>query len=169
MKNIIGFLSNKSGQSLLESMIALGVLITGFLGMLVLLSNSLGLYRVTSEQYIATYLASEGVEIVKNLLDSGVIQERAWGSVLPPGAYEIDYATDLQAESPSPYSARKILYSADIGRYGYGAGDETPFRRKIVIEEISSDEIRVNSIVDWVTRGGGQFSVNIEDHFMNWR
>ena len=42
--------------------------------MLSLLSNSIALNRVVNDQFIANYLAMEGIEVVKNIVDGNIIQ-----------------------------------------------------------------------------------------------
>lgn len=164
----------RRGQALIESLVAVTALTVGFLAMVALLSRSIGLYRVTTDQYTATYLAAEGLEIVKNLIDTGVIRDNpvgtvAWGTVLPAGTYEMDYFTDLDANRPELFADRVLNFDEGAKRYSYGPGQPTAYKRRIVVEAVSADEMKVNSVVDWTTRGGGQFSVNVEDHFFNWR
>lgn len=156
---------------MVEALIAITVLVVGFLGITDLLSRSLGLYRVTTDNYTATYLAAEGVELVKNLMDAGLIQNRAWGAIFPgqSAEYQIDYFTDLLVNAPQPYTGKFLSFDPETKLYSYAPGNQGIFRRRVVIEKIGQDEIKVNSIVDWVTRGGATFSTNVESHFFNWR
>jgi hypothetical protein len=160
---------DRAGQAIVEALIAITVLVVGFMGIVALLSRSTGLSRVTTDNYTAAYLAAEGVEIAKNLIDAGVIRNMQWGSVLPEGAYEMDYLTDLGLNGPESYGGRPLLLDANTGRYSYDSGAVTTFRRKILVENVTPNEIRVSAIVDWTSRGNAQFSVNVEDHFFNWR
>src|SRR6185369_4698812 len=65
----------RSGQSLIEAIIAITLLTIGFLGIARLLSQSLFFTKVVSDQTTATYLAAEGIEIVKNLIDHDVYMQ----------------------------------------------------------------------------------------------
>jgi hypothetical protein len=155
------------GQLLVEAMVAIGLVVIGLLGVFALLSQSLGLRRVVSERYIATYLAAEGVELVKNIIDTNYIQGIVWNQGIDSGDYLIDYDGGLQ---PTIAPASPLLYNESTGIYSYNSGNPTRFKRLINITLSSDGEnITVNSIVDWQTRGGGEFSVNLEDHFYNWR
>ena len=60
-------------------MVAITVLTVGFLGISSLLSQSLALNRVTTNEITATYLASEGIEIAKNLIDHDVYAQQIGG------------------------------------------------------------------------------------------
>jgi len=99
------FLKNKqSGASLVEMLIAISIVVVALLGILTLINRSLGLNRVTNEFYTGTYLAAEGIEIVKNMFDRSFLQvtndnatrgnQNFYGwtgtdSIAPGGRYEI--------------------------------------------------------------------------------
>lgn len=156
---------NQRGQLLIEAMIAISIITVGILGVLALLSRSLTLNRVVADQYTATYLAAEGIEVVKNIIDTNIVNSRPWNAGLSDGFFEVDF----ESTALSSDQGRQIQFDAASGRFGYQGGSQTNYRRRIEIELIGADEVRVNSTVDWVTRGGGTFTLNVEDHFFNWR
>ena len=159
-----GKVKNK-GQALLEAIIAISVLTSGFLGILTLLSRSLSLNRVVSDNYTATYLAAEGIEVVKNLVDTNRILRRSWNTGLSDSSFEVEHFS----QSLETDQNRFLLYDPNTHLYSYNGPTQTNFKRKVTIALIGSDEIKVNSLVSWTTRGGGSFSMNLEDHFFNWR
>jgi hypothetical protein len=149
----------------MESLIAITIATVGLLGMFSLLSRSLSLTRVIADRYAAANLAGEGIEIVKNLIDNNILAARPWNQGLGTGSYEVEYDSGLL-----PYSGRKLFFNPTSGFYSHDtSGRETNFRREVRLERIGSDEIRVNSIVKWTSRGGGEFSIDLEDHFFNWQ
>ncbi|MDP3901890.1 MAG: type II secretion system protein [bacterium] len=165
--------NSQKGELLIESMIAISIIVIGLLGIFTLLSESQSLNRVLSDRYIATYLASEGIEIVKNKIDTNYINNNDWSLGLSAGLYLVNYNGSISLLSANPPPLRY-----DDGRdvYSYASGDDTRFTRYIRISypfdrhlDGSNDEMRVNSIVNWTTRGGGDFEINLEDHFFNWR
>lgn len=163
------------GQLLIESMIGISIVIVGLLGILALLSRSISANRIVGGQFIGNYLAAEGIEITKNIIDADWMKGGAWNDdYLQYGDFEIDYQTQTFQSGAFPSSARTFnnnpLYF-DNNLYNYnGSGKQTNFTRKITLK-LSSDgnKIQVNSIVKWTTRGGGEFNVNLEDHFFDWR
>lgn len=158
-------MKKNSGQVLIESMVALTIAVVGLLGILALLSQSLSLNRVVSQQLIGNYLAAEGLEIVKNIIDSNVIASRPWNDGFSSGDFEADY----QSLSLESNQNRPLRFDSANLFYSYGTGGPSPFVRTVTIEFISPDEMKVNSVVRWTTRGRGMFEVNLEDHFFNWR
>lgn len=167
------------GQLLIEAMIAIGIITIGTLAVLGFLYKSISLNRVVSDQLTATYLAAEGIEITKNLIDANKMQGNEWNRGFTPGSYEADYQTLLSNQNPgnkigglNQDSNQPILFNPTTGFYAYSSGNPTNFKRTIKIDPVinnGTNEIRVNSIVKWTTRGGGTFEVNLEDHFLDWR
>lgn len=153
----------RKGQLLIEAGIAISILVVGLLGILGLLSRSLSLNNVVSSQYIASNLAAEGIEVVKNLLDANIIQFNPWNTGFSTGSYELAYDS-LALDSNQN---RNLLFDSSNNKYNYQNGQSTPYKRNIQIVN-KGDEIQVNSIVSWQIRGGS-YSINLEDHFFDWR
>jgi hypothetical protein len=165
----------QSGQAMIESMVAISVLAVAFLSIYGLLSQSLGLYRVTTNRYAATYLAAEGIELAKNLIDTEAIRDSKWPVM--NGDFEMDYTT-LDFSSAPQYNGNHLCYSAESGYFRDNLGMEacngavkSPFVREITIknDDDNPDQITIHSIVRWTDRAGGSFDVDLEDHFFNWR
>jgi Prokaryotic N-terminal methylation motif len=180
----------KSGQTLLEVMIALFVLTAGFLGILSLLSQSIFISKNISDQATATYLASEGIEVAKNLIDHDVYEHLAgcgaWGTCFGAGGYfEFDYTTtdcsgvgmkkyaNLGSADPNPpdflyYNPVTHEYLYSFGSGGVGGGSPTIFKRGIEVIPNGASEITVQSTVTWSNGLPVEQSVILEDHFYNW-
>lgn len=163
---------SKEGQALIEAIIAVSLLSVGLTGILALLNQSLRLNGASAENYTATYLAAEGIEVARNIIDANAIQGKSWNNGFSDSTnYQIEY----DSNSMTPVGCvidqcPPLKYNPDTHLYDYAAGSaDTPFRRLIKISFVGNDEIKISSIVSWVGAGGGSFSVNLEDHFMNWR
>jgi type II secretory pathway component PulJ len=169
--------SGRSGQSLIEVMVALSLLTVGFLGVFNLLSRSLFLNKTVSNEATATYLAAEGVELAKNLIDHDVYLSLAgagggWGNCFKNGGdFELDYMTQSCPIADANAGVDPLWYHATTGLYDYnenGGGTKTNFARDINILNVSNHEIRVSVKVLWNT-GPTPESVTVEDHFYNWQ
>jgi len=149
----------------MESIVAITIVAVGLLGMFSLLSRSISLNRVISDRYVAANLAGEGIEVVKNIIDTNILSRRPWNGGLDSGNYEVTYNGGLET-----YLARKLVFNPNLNLYDYDvAGNPTNFIRRVAVERLGRDQIRVNSRVDWISRGGAEFSVELEDHFFNWQ
>lgn len=158
-------LNPRGGQMMVEAMVAITIVVVGMGGILSLTAKSLGMNQVITSQYVASNLSAEGIEVVKNILDRNVIQKRPWNEGVAPGEYEVDYASTAM----SGFSNRTLNFDLGTGFYSYAIGSATSYLRKIIIEQISPDELHVRSIVDWATSGGITFQIITEDYFFNWR
>jgi len=182
--------SKRRGQTLVEVMLALSLLVVGMLGLLDLLSKSFYLDRVISDQTKATYLAEEGVELAKNLIDHDAYlglaasgTEGGWGDCIGninggTIKYQLDYtsmpdgpeATELNGcpqalqGQPAPlyFNSSTELYSQQP------IGTMTNFTRVIKVTQETPYEFDVQSIVTWSTGAITSQSLDLEDTFYNW-
>ncbi len=87
---------------MVEAMVASVVGVVGILGVLALLTNSMAKSREVSERFIATFLASEGIEIVRGLVDenytNGTDPHTPWNGLFSEGRndYQMQYDTSLR-------------------------------------------------------------------------
>lgn len=154
-----------NGYILVEALIAITIVVVGLLGIFSLLSRSLSLNRVVADRFVAAYLAAEGIELVKNVIDNNILAGRPWNAGVSSGAYEADFHDD--ALQPNQ---QRVLQFDPTGAYGYREPIPTLIRR-VITTLVSPDgnQITVGSRVNWVTRGGGKFTITLEEHLFNWR
>ena len=121
-------IKSSAGQSLIEMLVAMSIIVVALLGILALINRSLGLNRVTAEHYTATYLASEGIELVRNLFERqyleaspgsqsfyGWVPTAGLNSLAPTGSYGL-YLIDYDATDPDDLNitASCTLGSGDV-------------------------------------------------------
>lgn len=165
-------IKDRKGNLLIESIVAISVIIISFLGILSLLSRSLGLNKDVSHKFVATYLAVEGVEIVKSLIDKNFTDGLAWNDCCSDGSWEVVYDSTILI--PASVPPNPLLFDKTDGSYNYVTGNPSSFTRVVEISELDrngddrTDEIKVNSKVSWSRRGSVQ-EINLEDHFFDWK
>jgi hypothetical protein len=156
-------------------MVAVAILTVGFLGIVSLLSRALALNRVVADNYVGTYLAAEGVEVTRNIIDGNILQGLTWNtgngvSNCAGGGGAGGCELDQGSLTLVAYTGQPLSFDPNTKLYGYGGGGmPTSFRRRVVITLIGQNELQVESSVAWTTRGGGTSEVHLEDHFYNWR
>ena|ERR1700733_14608187 len=176
---------NRQGQSLVEVMLALSVLTVGFLGILTLLAQSIHISKTLSDQTTAAYLAAEGIEVAKNLIDHDMYQgveqvpgALGWGSCFGSGGgFELDYTTAdctlLGSSGYNPGNLDLLYYDPVSHLYLYpghdltGTSIPTVFSRLVRITPNGANEITVQSNVYW-SSGLTSQEVDLEDDFYNW-
>jgi len=167
----------KKGQSLIEMLIAISLLTVALFSILALLSRSFFLNRIATNQTIATYLAAEGIELTKNIIDhdvygGGISFNACCGA---GGSYYLDY-NDTALHSIGVGSAPPLEFDPNpkVNAYGYSfpASDNpvpTAFSRVIHITLSTPTEIDVQSIVTWSAGVFANQNVVLEDHFYYWQ
>lgn len=182
--------NTKEGSILIEAMVGLSLLFVGMLGILNLLTNSMRASDTIATRFVAANLAAEGIEVVKNVMDTLLTQRSSWTDVvngIPVGDYEVDYLTQnfdnnvndaASARSIfNPPSRTPLALDYTTREYGYSSDPNavpTPFMRTVRIEwnddPVTHEPISlsVRSLVDWTVRGQ-DFSIVINDRFYRWR
>ncbi len=148
---------------MLETIVAVGLIMVGFVAVLVLITTSLFYISNIQDRLAAANLIAEGIEVVRNIRDNNWLQNRAWNSGLANG----DYQTAYNSMSLSSYNGSPLLLNSN-GLYNYTSGATTSYVRKISIANLSNYEIRIIATVTWQRRGI-TYSSSAEDHLFNWK
>ncbi len=182
--------AGRRGQTLVEALVALTILMTGFVGITTLLAKSFQLNRLAADETQATYLAAEGIEVAKNIIDYDVYSGIAsggdgttnWGNSFPrSGYYLLDYETVSTAGafySPNVNNPPNSPLYFDPATHLFGLtnvpGDvSTDFTRSIYVERKNIPGspgiplLDVQSTVTW-NNGVTSNSVTLEDQFYDW-
>lgn len=180
--------TRKRGFTLIETLVAVMLLVAAVAGVLGVAARSLRLAAVAREQLIAFYLAQEPVEFVRFIRDSNRLRTppRPWLNYLPEcisangsvrctiDALEERYpplgpTINTCAVVPCPV----IKVRTTSGLYGYKSGAQwknSKFTRTTTITTPvggNADEARVDVTVSWQV-GLVQRSVVIREHLFNW-
>lgn len=159
----------KEGFSLAEVIVAIFIITIGITGSLSLISYSISSAAVGKSQIIATSLAQEGMEIIRNIRDSNWLEDVDWDDGLVPPSFDCTAGCLVQYDSTSllSLSGNPVLQINSNGLYQYGSGTNTHFKRKITINSIGL-YLKVVSEVTWSERGRS-FSVSAEDRLYDWK
>ncbi len=174
-------IKNENGSIMIESMIAIGLVTVGLVGIFGLVTRSTHLNKDVENRVVATYLAGEGIEVIKNLIDTNV--EKTYRSSLATwnegldGAFEVEYDSKLVTLIKiSSTSTNPLRLNKATGRYSYSGSVTTPYFRTVrvtggggsVITVESGSVITVESYVEW-TADRKKNTVHLSDTFYNWR
>lgn len=156
--------NSEAGLTLVETMVATGVIVIGLISALTLITNSLSYVSNIGDRLIAANLTAEGLEVVRNIRDNNWLQGLSWNNGLANGDYQVSY----NSIALSSYNDNPLLLNSADGLYSYSSGVSTPYIRKISISNLSVYEIRVISTITWQRRGV-TYSNSAESHLFNWR
>lgn len=164
-------LKDQTGQVLIESVVSMSLIVVGLLGILTLLSNSIAFNRNAANKLTATYLAAEGIEVMKSISDENYTKGGEWGAALPIGNYEATHNASIGNLRivGGDFSSNPLLFDSTTGIYGYTVGAPTKFKRTVKITKSADNmDINIHSIVRWTDKNEAK-EVDLEDHFFNWR
>ena len=166
-------IKSESGFSMIETIVAIGVILTGLISVMALLSQGFRSVRVASDRLVASNLTQEAIEVVINIRDTNWIADQGWLTNIPFTTTGIvNYnSTDVNIVAPSSFCINLVG-----GVYIHGAPPcNTLFERHVEIidrnEDIdgnSVDYIEVRAIVEW-TQGSITRTVTAVDHLYDWR
>lgn len=150
------YLARCGGFTLLETTIAIAILVAAIIGPMALSSQSIRSASVARNNIIASNLAQEGIELVKNIRLNNRLEDRPWMQGLNNcknvnGCF-ID-AKDLDVRQCS-VNCTFLRFNNSLKLYNYDSGADSIFRRAITISDINSDEIKVRSSVRWSDKFG---------------
>lgn len=155
--------NQKKGFTLLEGILAIFIITLGVGGAYALISQTISFGGLSSQKLIATYLAQEGIEIVRNIRDTNWLEGENWKNGLGPGDWEGDYN---MTQNLLP-SANRFLNIDGNGFYGYSGGTKTPFKRKINLSYPQDDILKVIVEVEWKERLRTH-KVSAQENLYNW-
>ena len=161
------------GFTLLEVLVAIFILTIGIVGVFGLINQAVSLTSATHNQLVASYLAQEGVEIVRNIRDSNFLKIRAgivadWkdGIDVPAGLCGLGCKADYNSASLDPGSPLAFILRNGV-LHSYDSGVETPFTRKILITPDGTNKIFIEVEVAWQERGQSH-RVIASSELYNW-
>ena len=170
---------NKKAFTLVETLVAIAILVTSVVAPLTIAANSMFQARYSRDQIVATYLAQESVEMIRYVRDRNMmnaLQGRTadWLEFIPRERwFSPDWNTaqdgnfQICSNPQNPDSCPYLKYN---GAYGLASGDNTPFRRavKVSVNPNMHDEIVIESQVSWTSGATGQRTVHLKTRLYNW-
>lgn len=156
-----------TGFTLLETLVALFILSIAITGAFAVISYNLSSANSIKNGFIASGLAQEGMEVVRNVRDSDWFASRPFGSFgnaapVADGTYCVQWKSVTLANCGNP-----TLLKDASGLYNYDAGTPSLFSRTVTTTKLSAVEIKVVVDVSWndhrITK-----HVYAEEHLFNW-
>jgi Tfp pilus assembly protein PilV len=163
------------GFTLIETFVAITILVTAIAGPLTLASKGLQSALLARDQLIASFLAQEGVEIVREHRDNNALaspRPADWleglSACTSPSTCTIDATTDTISACTGTCNALRL--NAASGFYSYALSDSvTPFTRTVtIIPDANGHEAKVRSTVSWRTSIFMR-QITLEATLFNWQ
>lgn len=159
--------------SLVETLIAISVLMLAIAGPMSLASSGYASSLASKNRVSAFYLAQDAMEYVRNVRDENVIANNDWMSGLGPcfnsNGCKIDTINGVISDCSA--NCAPLDFDPIQKFYEYsGSLGESPFTRKVNMTQLTNpDEVSVSVEVSWYDRGGRQRSFDIRENLLNWQ
>jgi type II secretory pathway pseudopilin PulG len=154
------------GFTLIEIITVLFVVSLGLIGVLSLIIQNIQSQSINRCNIIAYQLAQEGIELIRKTRDSNWVNGDIWNKNLISGSYYMD-PLDSIPQVMSNFN-QATLYKNDDGLYVHESGvTSTPYKRIIMIENLSAYSMRVYSRVVWSDRDK-VFYYDLETLLYDW-
>ena len=175
------------GQSLLEMVFAIGILLIVVAAILALATANVVGQKESEFQVIANNLAREGIEAVRNIRDSNWLAGEQWDQGLAPGNQAVAEFISADNLWRLEFSCDNKLLYLDSGIYSHQAnGNLSVYSRCLTLKDIcqaadgseaikdscSSGEqkvgLKVIATIEWSERGRNRV-VTLEDLLYQWK
>lgn len=155
------------GFTLVEIIVAIGLISLVSVSVMSAVSLSLTSAAKIKNDLIAAGLAQEGLEIVRNIRDRDWHLGSSFGASLANGNYLVDWGSQSLLSFSDAF-----LKKDSNGFYGYQPGQDTIFKRKIIIENSAQNPATVEKVakveVSWPEKSGLK-TIQAEVRLFNWR
>lgn len=143
----------QSGFTIVETLVAITILMIAIAGPLSIASKSLNAALVARNQLIASYLAQESMEVIKNIRDNSLANGQPFLAGFTAGSCTSGQPCNASAvDSPKIVSGAASLNRNTSNQYTRGAGTYTGFTRRFYLTQVQVppfEEYRVTVEVDW--------------------
>lgn len=158
---------NDPGFTLIEVLVSIFIFAIAFTATSFMLTTNLRSAAAVRDDFIASGLAQEGIEIVRSIRDRDWFLLNAFGTSIPDGTHRVQWSSQsLIALGTNPNLKKDV----SNGIFSYDSGNDVIFKRTVTISTITANvEKKVVVTVSWVGRGGAIKTLNAEEHLFNWK
>ena len=170
-------LSMSKGFTLIETLVAVSIFSLSILALLVVLTQSISNNNYAKKKILASYLAQEGIEYIRNMRDTYVLYTDVSGNSWT------GFNAKMSPCNPSSGCRFDTVFPHDVtvcnipndcklyednGKYSTNSsGADSGFIRKVWMTKINGNEVKIFSNVSW-TQGSGTYSITFSENLFNW-
>lgn len=159
------------GFTLIETLVAVSVLLMALLGPLEIAAQSLRSAYYSRDQITAYYLAQEGIEYVRAVRDENYLNNQDWLTNLTD-CDSVMCTVDMPnfSHAVCPNGVCPVLLKTDAGGlFNQNSGSAAIFTRSVILRPVSgiTDERIITVTVSWRS-AGIQRTFSLSERIFNW-
>ena len=164
---------NNQGISILEVVVAILIITIGLIGVMSLVIQNVEAQYINKNILIATGLAQEGLELVRNVRDlNWLTAGNAWNQdIVGDGTYAIDYrgrgSINASVNTLNDAGARLYVNSSNLYTHSSADGAATDFYRLISVVD-QANYLDVSCAIRW-KEGTQNRDYTAETYLYDWR
>src|SRR3989344_8001432 len=165
------------GFTLVEMLVAISIFTISILGMMSVLGSSIANTNYAKRKIIATYLAQEGIEYIRNMRDTYVLYPANGGWVnFRAKLSSCNEGNECGINNSALVTDNSFIFKCsggcklylNNGGYSSSGSTDSGFVREIWAKIIDKEkEIKIFSKVEW-TQGSGTYNITFSENLFNW-
>lgn len=164
--------TDSKGFSLVETLIAIGILVTGISAPLTIAQTGLRYAHYAQDSLTAQMLTIEAIEYMRNVRDDNFIDNNTWTQNMRVNGdpFRVDTVRDVVEDCAESCQEDFISFDSENKLYSYQSGGgwmPSTFSRAVEIDQINSQEIIVRATV-WWSRDNHDYSYTAREYLLNW-
>jgi prepilin-type N-terminal cleavage/methylation domain-containing protein len=183
---------NNKGFTLVETLVAISIFSVSLIGLLNVLGSGISNTNYAKKKIVATYLAQEGIEYVRNIRDTYVLYSATsaagWTAFINKlnaagcgnttyGCYfddqTLDFTNPNKPVTNIPFYACSapacpgMTYDPTYAKYNYLSGSAAGYTRVLIFSPVNANEVKITSKVYW-GQGSGTYNISFSENLFNW-
>ena len=167
----------KRGISIVEVMIAIYIISMAFIGILSLVVQNIRMQNINKNAIMASQLAQEGLELVRNQRDTNWITDSNWKlgtgnatDIVQDGTYVVDYNNGISNSASNISDPGTRLYIDGQGFYTHTvSANFSGFSRLITIINETNYSVNIECRVRWQVAGGQPRDYIAQTELYDWK
>lgn len=164
---------NSGGFTLVETLVAIAIFTVSIVALMSVLGSGISNTNYAKQKIIASYLAQEGIEYMRNMRDANVLYGggNGWNN-FKSGLAPCNVGNGCSFDTVFPHDVsicnnpNECKLYINNGSYNTTTGTDSGFVRKIWATS-SADEVIIYSKVEW-TQGSGNYNITFSEYLFDW-